>query len=923
MAHAVPLLARWLLGAAAGAADRASLLADLEEEAAAIAWDRGVAAARRWSTRQAIRSIAPLVAARAAAGLSISGSTTMQIWRGLRSDLRLARRRLWQAPGFTAICVATLALGIGGNTAVFTLIDRVVLQPLPVPRPAELYRLGDTDDCCVNGGLPGSFSLFSYDLYRHLLATVPEFTQLAAFQANVRTVSLGYPDPDAPVETLESAFVSGNYFQMLELAPAAGRLLQTADDAPDAPAVAVLSHHAWTERFSGRPDIVGKTVTLNGIAATVIGVAPRGFYGETLRPNPAEIWIPLSNEPRLQPAARLLEAKGSHWLYLIGRLRPGVDPSTLQPRLTAAVQQWALATLTLSDDDRRQIPQQHVTIVPAGTGVSSMRDAVLPSLRLLQLLAGTVLIIACANLANLLLVRGVARRTETAVRVALGAPRARIAAQFFVESLALSVAGGAAGMLVAFLGARAILTLTFRGATTIPIDASPSPRVLGFAIAASLLTGAMFGMAPAWFGSRSDPIDAMRAGGRTSSDRGSRVRRFLLALQVAMSLVLIACAGLLGRSLVNLQSQDFGFRIEGRYVAAFAPSLATIPADQLPGVYASIQERLRAVEGVRNVAFSLYSPMSGDNWSSVITVDGHDPAERLIASWNRVSPRYFETTGTPLIRGRAIDERDRPGTPLVAVVNQSFARKFFGDTDPIGRRMGFALARGGGNRVFEIVGIVGDAKYQDARAAAYATFFLPFLQEPRPPDGVAPKLGRSHYPQALEIEAAAAPASFAADLRSELRGIDRRIAIRRVLTMQEQVAGHFNTDRLIARLATAFGAVALLLACLGLYGLTAHTVARRTREIGIRMAVGASRSKVLATVLRSALAQLSLGVAIGLPAAIVAGRLLESVLFGVSGHDPAVLAGAVAALAAAATAAALLPARRAASIDPVSALRTE
>jgi predicted permease len=900
-----------------------SVVADLEEEAAALARARGVAGARRWSARQAIRSVAPLVAARAAAGIWRTGRTTMQIWRGLRSDVRLARRRLWQAPGFTAICVATLALGIGGNTAVFTLIDRVVLQPLPVPRPAELYRLGDTDDCCVNGGLPGSFSLFSYDLYRHLLPTVPEFSELAAFQANVRPVSLGYPDPESPVETLESAFVSGNYFQMLELSPAVGRLLQPADDAPDAPAVAVLSHQSWMQRFSGRADVVGKAVTLNGVAATVVGVAPRGFFGETLRPDPAEIWIPLSNEPRLQPAARLLEAKGSHWLYLIGRLRPGVAPASLQPRLSAAVQQWALATLTLSDEDRRQIRQQHVTIVPAGTGVSSMRDGVVPSLRLLQLLAATVLIIACANLANLLLVRGVARRTETAVRVALGAPRARLAAQFFVESLALSLAGGAAGLLVAFLGARAIVALTFRGAAAIPIDASPSPRVLAFAIGASLLTGAMFGVAPAWLGSRSDPIDAMRAGGRTSSDRGSRVRRLLLALQVAMSLVLIVCAGLLGRSLVKLQSQDFGFRIDGRYVAAFAPSIATIPADQLPTVYASIQERLRGVRGVSNVAFSLYSPMSGDNWSSLITVDGHDPAERLVASWNRVSPRYFETTGTPLIRGRTIDERDRPGAPLVAVVNQSFARKFFADADPIGRRIGFALPRGGGERTFEIVGIVGDAKYQDARAAAYATFFLPFLQEPPPPAGVAPKLGRSHYPQALEIEATAAPASLATDLGRELRGIDRRIAIRRVLTMQEQVAGHFNSDRLIARLATAFGGVALLLACLGLYGLTAHAVARRTREIGIRMAVGASRPRVLATVLRSALSQLALGVAIGLPAAIVAGRLLQSVLFGVSSHDPAVLTGAVAALTSAAAAAALLPARRAASIDPVRALRSE
>jgi predicted permease len=923
MRRAVPLVARWLIGAAATSDDRAPLVADLEEEAAAIARDQGVAAARRWSTRQAVRSAAPLLAARLFAAVSRFRRTSMQVWRGLRSDLRLALRRLRQAPGFTLVCIATLALGIGGNTAVFTLIDRVILEPLPVPRPAELYRLGDTDDCCVISGLPGSFSIFSYDLYHHLLPTVPEFRELAAFQANVTTVSFGYADPDAPSETLESQFVSGNYFQMLELTPARGRLIQPADDAAGAQAVAVLSHRAWTDRFGGRTDVVGQAVTLNGVPATVVGIAPRGFYGETLRPNPPDIWIPLAAELRVEPASRLLEAKGLHWLYLIGRLRNGVDPASLQPRLTAAVQQWALATLPLSEQERRQIPQQHVTVVTARAGVSSMRDAVAPSLRLLQLLAIAVLLIACANLANLLLVRGMARRVETAVRVALGAPRARLAAQFLVESMALAAAGGAAGLVVAFLGARAIVALTFRGATTIPIDAAPSPLVLAFAIAASLLTGALFGIAPAWLGSRSDPVEAMRAGGRTSSERGSGLRRMLLALQVAMSLVLIACAGLLGRSLANLQSQDFGFRIQGRYVAAFAPSIATIPADRLPSTYAAIQERLRRVDGVRNIAFSLYSPMSGNNWASVITIDGHDRGEQLVASWNRVSPRYFETTGTPMVRGRAIDERDRPDSPLVTVVNQTFARKFFGDADPIGRHIGFASTTGAGDRDLEIVGIVGDAKYQDARALAYPTFFLPFLQERRGADGAPPKLGPSHYPQALEIEAASAPASFAADLRRELRAVDRRITIRRVLPMEEQVAGHFNSDRLIARLATAFGGVALLLACLGLYGLTAHTVARRTREIGIRMAVGASPPRVLATVLRSALGQLALGVALGLPAAIVAGRLLESTLFGVSGHDPAVLAVAIAALACAATAAAVLPARRAASIDPVKALRSE
>jgi macrolide transport system ATP-binding/permease protein len=847
--------------------------------------------------------------------------------RGLMADVVLALRRLWQAPGFAVVCIVTLALGIGGNTAVFTLIDRVMLKPLPVQRPSELYRLGDTDACCVNSGLQGSFSLFSYDLYVHLRDAAPQFSQLAAFQANTRAVTIGRPEPGAPDETLDGAFVSGNYFQMLGLSPAAGRLAQPSDDRPGAAPVAVISHGAWTRRFQRRGDIVGSTMMLNGVPATIIGVAPEGFYGETLRPNPPDIWIPLSNEPSLQPASRLVEAKPAHWLYAIGRLKPGTDLVALQSQLTATLQQWVAATLDLSSDRREQIPQQHINVISAVSGVSNMRDEFAPSLRLLQAIAAVVLLIACANLANLLLARGMARRTETAVRVALGAPRGRLVAQFLVESVLLACAGGFVGLLVSFAGARAIIELAFRGASTIPIDAAPSPQVLGFAFLVSLATGAIFGAAPAVIGSRSDPIDAMRGAGRSTGERGSRLRRSLIALQVALSLVLITCAGLLGRSLSNLQEQDFGFSTDGRYVASLAPSLATVPAEQLRSLYARLQERLLRMPGVSNAAFSLYSPMSGDNWASSITVDGHGTAEQLSASWNRVSPRYFDTIATPLVRGRSFDERDGPESPLVTIVSETFARKFFGDADPIGRRLGFTDSSGAGAREFEIVGVVGDAKYQDGRGAPYATFFMPFLQQTtasRVVDGGgAAKLDRSHYPQALVIQTSSSVPGLESELRRTLADVDRRLIVRRFTTMDEQVAGHFNIDRLIARLTIAFGSVALLLACLGLYGVTAYSVTRRTREIGIRMAVGASRARVLATVLRGAMVQLGIGVAVGVPAAIAAGRWLEATLFGVSGHDPAIMAAGLAILSLAAVVAAVIPARRAANLDPVRALRVE
>jgi macrolide transport system ATP-binding/permease protein len=370
--------------------------------------------------------------------------------------------------------------------------------------------------------------------------------------------------------------------------------------------------------------------------------------------------------------------------------------------LTATLRQW-LGAIDLSRD-RGEISQQHINVIPAAAGVSSMRDAVAPTLRLLQVLAASVLLIACANLASLLLARGTARRTETAVRVALGASRGRLIGQFLLESILLACAGGVAGIIVSFAGARAIINLAFRGATDIPVDPSPSWLVIAFAVGASLATGALFGIAPAIVGSRTNPIAALRGASRTTGDGSGRLRGSLISLQVALSLVLIMCAGLLGRSLQKLETQDFGIAIDNRYVVNLSPSLTSAAPEELASMYARMQERLTQIPGVVNAAFSLYAPMSGDNWSTRIVIEGRSPSEPAIASWNRVSPRYFDTVGTPLLRGRAFDERDRAGSPLVTVVTQSFARTNFGDADPIGRRIGQTIPE------IEIVGVVGDAK---------------------------------------------------------------------------------------------------------------------------------------------------------------------------------------------------------------------
>jgi predicted permease len=921
MARPVPGLARWLLRLAAGSEHREALLLDLEEEAAARAHAHGTAAARHWSRRQILASLGPLLVRRAETSLTTSRRIQMRAWRGFGADLAVAGRRLREAPGFTVMCVLTLALGIGGNTAVFTLIDRVLLKPLPVARPTELYRVGDTDACCVNSGTQGSpFSLFSYDLYTHLRDAAPEFSHLAAFQANTRAVTVGRTDGDAPADTLDGGFVSGNYFQLFELSPAAGRLIQPDDDVRGAPAVAVLSHTAWRDRFQARADILGRPVTLNGVTATIVGVTPDGFYGDTLRPNPTDIWMPLSSEPLIQPAARLLDSKGLHWLYAIGRLKPATAIPPLQARLTATLQHW-FGGVELSPSERAEIPRQRINIVPAASGVGNMQAFVAPSLRLLQALAAAVLLIACANLASLLLARGAARRTEMAMRVALGASRTRLIGQLLIEAILLACIGGAVGLMVSFVGANAIVQLAFRGATSVPVDPSPSWLVIGFAFGASLLTGALFGVAPAIVGSRCDPIEAIRGATRTTGDRGGRLRGSLISLQVALSLVLITCAGLLGRTLTRLESQDFGVRLESRYVANLAPSLTTVAPEELASMYARMQDRLLRIPGVRNAAFSLYAPMSGDNWSARIVVQGVDATERLFASWNRVSSGYFETVGTPLLRGRTFDARDRAGSPLVAIVSASFAKRHFGDADPIGRRIGQSVPE------IEIVGVVGDAKYQDGRRAPREMFFIPYLQETADNRARAIQMGvkldRSQYPQAIELLTDGAVAGLESDVRRAMAEVDRRITVRSIVTMDEQVARAFNMDRLIARLTGAFGLVAVLLACLGLYGVTAYSVTRRTREIGVRMAVGAAWPRLVATIVRSAVMQVAVGAALGLPIAFFAGRYLEARLFGISPHDPLALAAAVGLLGLSAAVAALIPAGRAARMDPVKALRVE
>jgi predicted permease len=837
----------------------------------------------------------------------------------LPDDLRVALRRFRHQPGFTAVVVLTLALGLGANTAIFALVDALLLRSLPVERPGELYRLGDTNNCCVNSGLQGSYSLFSHRLMEHLQANAEGFVELAAFQANQFPIGVRRSGVATP-EAFSGQFVSGNYFRMFGVRAAAGRLLQPEDDRPGAPPVAVMSYPAWA-RYGLDPSLIGGSIAVNNTPVTVVGVAAPEFFGDTLRPDPSGLWIPLALEPVMRAEASLVDRLDQDWLYGIGRLAPGARPEAIGVRMTTALQQWLSAQSFVPERERARLAEQHITITPAGGGVPIMQAQFANPLTLLLLTSAVLLLIATANLANLLLAR--ADRGQAAIRAALGASSRRLIRQALTEGVVLALVGGLAGVLVAPLATRALIALAFPTATIVPVATTPSIAALLFAGALAIVTGMLFTAGPAWAMSRTPPLDALAGVGRGGQARSFVPRRSLVIVQVALSFAMLASAGLLATSLRNLERQPLGFDPDDRLIIRIdPPAAAASEPERLSLLYSRLQERLQRVSGVSAASYALYSPMEGNNCSSGISISGRaaDPARPDSASWNRVGPRYFDTVGTPVVRGRAIDERDVPGSRRVTVVNQAFVRQFFSDRDPIGQRLGIGDASH--SQDYEIVGVVEDVKYTNANQPVRSMFFLPAFQTVDYRDGSSRNVqARSTLMRAIVIRTVSETANLEPALRRAVAEVDPTLTVLRIVSMPVQVSANYRIERLLARLTTLYGLLALGLACLGLYGVTAYTVSQRTREIGLRMALGANRAGIMRVIVGAPLVETTAGLALGVPLALLTGKTMGTQLFGLGGQDSTVLAVSIAVLLFTTAVAAAIPARRAASIDPSRALR--
>ena len=847
----------------------------------------------------------------------------------LLQDLGYGFRQLRKTPGFTVTVLLTLALGIGANSAIFTLVNAILLHNLPVVDPKTLVRIGDTDDCCVNGGWSdnGDYSLFATDTYYMFKKSMPEFEELAAMESGYawRPITVRRAGPQTAAKSVMGTFVSGNYFRVFGLSAAAGRLFVDGDDQKGAPVTAVMSYDAWQQDYAGDPSVVGSAFYINTKAATIIGIAPKGFYGDRIDTNPPKYFLPMNSMDQVIGAPYFTDPD-SQWAYIIGRVKPGTSLPTLQAKASTLLKQQFAPLKTFADPRAKQVlPRTHVVLSPGGGGIQNMQEGYKDHLKLLQWIAAMVLLVACANIANLLLVRGMSRRAELSIRSALGAQRSRIVRQFLTESVLLSGMGGLLGLAVSYLGAHALMALAFPDQHNMPVTASPSPLVIAFAFSLSLVTGILFGLAPALMAARTHPAEALRSNARTTAHGASLVQRALVILQAALSLVLLIAAGLFAQSLDKAENVDMKLDTRNRYIAHINPQAAGYKNTEVEPLYQTIVDQFHSIPGVLKVGLATYTPMEANNWGSGVKIQG-EPDLNKGASWVKGTPEYFDSVGTHVVMGRTFKPQDTLNGAPVAVVNQEFAKQFFGNRNPIGRRFGFSgPSQAGMDGAHEIVGVVEDTTYTSVYWKDHAMYFLPLTQRAGSANDPNDHLEKdqSMYAGALVIQTARPIDGFEKIVGDTLANINPNLTIVKFQTFQQQIDDRFVEERLIARLTSLFGLLALLLAAIGLYGVTAYTVVRRTPEIGIRMALGAARIQVIGMVMRGAMLQAVAGLVIGIPVAIFCVRYVKSQLYEITSVNVPVMTIAIGVLVLTAAIAGLIPARRAASIDPVRALRIE
>jgi putative ABC transport system permease protein len=846
--------------------------------------------------------------------------------KAMWSDVRHTIRQFRRSPAFTATTVLTLALGIGATTAIFTLVQQVMLRSLPVLRPDELWRIGGAVRCChANGYTQDGWSFFSWEAYRFFRANTPAFQDLAAFQVGGADLGVRRHGSAVPAIISNGEYVSGNFFQTFGVSASRGRLFTEADDHEGAPPVAVISFHTWQAKYGSDLSVVGSTYHINGHPFTIIGIAPPAFFGAKFDAGDMpDLWLPLTTEPLIEGATARLNNNGEAWLDLIGRVRPGTNPKTLEAQLQLELHQWLASHVPdMSPREKLLWEKQTLHLTPGGAGIALMREKYEDPLRMLLLAAVCVLLVACANIASLLLARGLRNRQQTTLRAALGASRARLVRQTLAESLTLGMFGAVAGIAVAYGGVRLILHLAFTGLNTwAPVDAAPSTPVLLFALGVSLITGILFGLAPAWITSQADPIEALRGANRFVGNSGAWAHKTLVFVQTAVSLVLLSAAAMLGQSLRNLEHQDFGFDTTGRYLISINPKLSNYQQEQLVPLFRKIEERVGAIPGVRMVSSAYDAPLSDFDLEHDIRIAGEpEPQKKLLSNWTRITPGFFETLGAKIVRGRPITDEDNADTRPVAVINEEFAKKFFGRENPIGKHFGPAPRSNAG--MYEIVGVASDIRWNVA-GPERPMYFLPEAQTTHFNEGASEvREVWSHYLYDIAIWTAGNSRGLEEHVRTALADADPDLVMYDVQPYSDVIDADFSEQNMIASLTWLFGMIGLILAAVGLYSVTTYGVEQRTSEIGIRMALGSGRSSVVAMVLRGAFLQVGIGLALGIPAAIGAGHLIANRLYGVTPWSPLMLSTAALFLGLTALTAALIPACRASTLDPVQALRAE